>query len=297
MFTGLSAFPLTPVTENGIDEHGYARLVARLAAAGVDSIGALGSTGSYAYLTRAERTRAATIAVQAAGTVPVIVGVGALGTREVLQHIEDAQNSGASAVLLAPMTYQALTDDEVYGLYADASTNLSVPLVVYDNPGTTHVHFSDELHARIAELPMVGAIKIPPVSANTADAAARVARLRAVVPARVRLGVSGDSAGANGLLAGCDTWYSVIAGVLPAECLAIARAASTGQADQARALSAALDPLWALFTRYGSLRVASAVAEDLGLIAHPNLPRPVQGLDPEGRREVADALHTLGIGV
>ncbi|AIJ23563.1 hypothetical protein [Amycolatopsis methanolica] len=52
MFTGLSAFPLTPVTGSGIDTTACARLVSRLAAAGVDSIGALGSTGSYAYLTR-----------------------------------------------------------------------------------------------------------------------------------------------------------------------------------------------------------------------------------------------------
>ncbi len=295
MFTGLSAFPLTPVTDAGIDEQAYLRIIERLADAGVDSIGALGSTGSYAYLSREERARAGALAVQAAGTVPVILGVGALSTRDVLQHVEDAQNNGAAAVLLAPMTYQALTDNEVYNLYAEVTATLSVPLVVYDNPGTTHVHFSDELHARIAQLPRVAAIKIPPVSANHADAAARITRLRALVPAHVSIGVSGDSAGANGLLAGCDAWYSVIAGVLPTECLAIARAASAGEADEARSLSAALDPLWALFARYGSLRVASAVAEELGLLVHPNLPRPVQGLNPEGRRAVSAALTAIGI--
>lgn len=45
MFTGLSAFPLTPTDESGVDEKAFAGLVARLAEAGVDSIGALGSTG------------------------------------------------------------------------------------------------------------------------------------------------------------------------------------------------------------------------------------------------------------
>ncbi|GAA0646027.1 hypothetical protein GCM10009548_08970 [Streptomyces malaysiensis subsp. malaysiensis] len=40
MFTGLSAFPLTPLTETGIDGTAFATLVGRLAAAGVDSIGA-----------------------------------------------------------------------------------------------------------------------------------------------------------------------------------------------------------------------------------------------------------------
>lgn len=42
---------------------------------------------------------------------------------------------GASGVLLAPVTYQALTDDEVHGLFEDVTAELSVPLIVYDNPG------------------------------------------------------------------------------------------------------------------------------------------------------------------
>ena len=36
MFAGLSAFPLTPMDERGIDEAAVVRLVARLAEAGVD---------------------------------------------------------------------------------------------------------------------------------------------------------------------------------------------------------------------------------------------------------------------
>lgn len=48
MFTGLSAFPMTPVTANGVDEKGFNNILARLTTARVDSMGILGSTGSYA---------------------------------------------------------------------------------------------------------------------------------------------------------------------------------------------------------------------------------------------------------
>lgn len=294
-FTGLSAFPLTPLTETGVDERAFAGLVGRLAAAGVDSIGALGSTGSYAYLDRSERARVASLAVQCAEGVPVVVGVGAIGTRQVLRNVEDAQNAGAAGVLLAPMTYQPLTEDEVFGLYEDVSANLSVPLVVYDNPATTRVTFSDELHGRIAQLKAVASIKIPPVPANPAEATGRVAALRAMVPGHVSIGVSGDGAAANGLLAGADAWYSVIGGILPEACQAITRAAASGDAEKARALSTALDPLWLLIARYGSFRVASAVAEELGLVKPGNLPRPVRGLDGEGRLAVRNALDEIGI--
>ncbi|GIE78793.1 hypothetical protein Aph02nite_47430 [Actinoplanes philippinensis] len=144
MFTGLSAFPLTPLDDDRLDEHAYATLVTRLADAGVDSIGALGSTGSYAYLTRDERARAVQLAVRHAAGTPVIAGIGALRTRHVLQHADDAQRAGAAAVLLAPVSYQPLTDDEVYHLYEQVTAALSVPLVVYDNPRTTGFTFTDD---------------------------------------------------------------------------------------------------------------------------------------------------------
>lgn len=293
MFTGLSAFPLTPTDEVGIDERGFARLVARLAAAGVDSIGALGSTGGYAYLTRQQRARAAQIAVEAAGDVPVMIGIGALRTTEVLALVQDAQNAGASAVLLAPVSYQPLTDEEVFGLYEDVSEELSVPLCVYDNPSTTRFAFSDELHGSIAALPNVGAVKIPGVPADQAPG--RVAGLRGVLPGDVALGVSGDQFAAGGLSAGADLWFSVIGGLLPEQCLAITRAAVSGDTDEAAALSERMEPLWELFRRHGSLRVTSAAAEHLGLIGSPNLPRPLRGLHPAARQEVAAALSTLDV--
>ena len=57
----------------------------------------------------------------AAGGVPVMVGIGAVRTEHVIAHAHDAQEAGAAAVMLAPVSYQALTEDEVYGLYADVT--------------------------------------------------------------------------------------------------------------------------------------------------------------------------------
>jgi 4-hydroxy-tetrahydrodipicolinate synthase len=214
----------------------------------------------------------------------------------VLALAEDAQQEGASAVLLAPMTYQALTEDEVFGLYEQVTRELSVPLCVYDNPRTTHVHFTDELHARIAELPNVAAIKIPPVPDGPAAAKRRVESLRALVPEAVAIGVSGDWAAAAGLNAGCDTWYSVTGGLFPRTALALTRAARSGDVEEATARSARLEPLWDFFRRYGGLRVMSAAAAHLGLATEPNLPQPLQGLPAEARRELITVLDELHLG-
>ncbi len=296
MFTGLSAFPLTPLRDDTFDGPAYAGLIERLVTAGVDSITALGSTGSYMYLDRDERRQVARSAVEHAGTVPVIVGIGALRTSQVLALAEDAQEAGASAVLLAPVTYQPLTPDDVFGLFEDVTSNLSVPLVVYDNPGTTHVTFTDDLYASIARLPQVASIKIPGVPAVPALAAARVQAIRAAVPAGVTIGVSGDSSAAAGLNAGCDAWYSVIGGTLPDLALAITRTAQNGDSSDSQRLSARLEPLWALFAELGgSYRVVAAIAEHLGLVGPDCLPRPIRGLDAAARARVETVLTELQI--
>ncbi|MEE4565526.1 dihydrodipicolinate synthase family protein [Paenibacillus polymyxa] len=293
MFHGLSAFPLTPVNETGIDEKAFVALIQRLVAAGVDSIGVLGSTGNYAYLNREERFRVLQLAVHSADGIPVMTSISAIRTLEVLRLAEDAQKAGASAVLLAPISYQALTNEEVFSLYEQVTRSLSIPLCVYDNPGTSHFHFSDELHGRIAELPHVGSIKIPGVPTDPEVAKTRIKKLRESIPPHVTIGVSGDSFAVTGLNAGCEAWYSVLAGLFPKACLKITRLAQDGFADEAERLSTLLEPIWTLFHQYGSLRVVSAAAEISGLISSPCLPLPLQPLNQSAREHLKLILKNL----
>ena len=296
LFTGLGAFPLTPLANDAIDERAFSALIERLAEARVDSITALGSTGSYAYLSRAERARVAQLAVQHAGDTPVFVGVGALRTSQVLENVETAAEAGASGILLAPMTYQPLTDTDVFELFRTVSEHTELPIILYNNPGTTHFTFSTDLYAHIARLPGIASIKMPSVPADLAEARERVASIRAVVPEHVTIGISGDATAAYALSAGCDAWYSVIGGTLPEPALKITGAALAGRVDEALAESDRLDPLWQLFAEHGgSIRVIAAVAEHLGLMPERSLPLPIQGLDAEARSRVAEVLEMLDL--
>ncbi|TIP78077.1 MAG: dihydrodipicolinate synthase family protein, partial [Mesorhizobium sp.] len=55
LFQGLSAFPITPADASGrLDTAALARLLKNIEEARADSIGLLGSTGAYAFLTRQE---------------------------------------------------------------------------------------------------------------------------------------------------------------------------------------------------------------------------------------------------
>lgn len=95
-----------------MDSQAFSALVERLDAAEVDSIGILGSTGTYMYLSRAERRRA----VEAAHAVlkgrrTLMAGVGALRTDEAVALAKDAEAAGADALLLAPVSYTPLTQE------------------------------------------------------------------------------------------------------------------------------------------------------------------------------------------
>lgn len=289
MFTGLSAFPVTPVLGDSLDEDALAGLIARAAQAGVDSLGVLGSTGGYAYLDRAQRARILEVAVDGAGTVPVLAGIGAVRTDAVLDLARDAAERGASGLLLAPVSYQPLTADEVFGLFEDVTAATDLPVVVYDNPGTTGFHFTDALYSRITALPGIAAIKVPPITANVPE---RVAQLRAAVPAHVRLGISGDGAARAALAAGIDAWYSVLAGTLPEVAVALLRA-SRDDPERADRIDAALAPLWALFAERGSARVIAAIAEESGAVREAFLPRPLRKLAGEDRDRVRAALTAI----
>lgn len=282
LFAGLSAFPLTPTDAEGrLLPDVMARQLDRLAGAGVASVGLLGSTGSYAYLAPAERRDVLRLAVRAlAGRVPLIVGVGALRSDDAALLARDAARAGADGLLLAPVSYQRLTEEEVFHLVETVAQAGGLPLCLYNNPTTTNFTFSPALIARLAQLPQVAAVKMPLPSGG--DFAAELADLRPRLPAGFAIGYSGDWGAGDALLAGADGWFSVVAGLLPEPALRLTRAAQAGDAPATRQADQGFAPLWSLFREFGSFRVMYALAGllDDARIApiRPVLPLPAAAL-------------------
>ncbi|MCV3211034.1 dihydrodipicolinate synthase family protein [Mesorhizobium sp. YC-39] len=290
--SGLSAFPITPADRDGrVDTVALRRLIARLGDAQVDSIGLLGSTGTYIFLSREERRRAlAETLEETAGRMPVVVGVGALRTDEAVRLAQDAKALGAAAGLLAAASYTPLTDDEVFEHFSTVARESGLPIIVYDNPGTTHFHFTPALVNRLAKVGGIVAIKNP---TNKSDAIkSHLADQRRTLPEGFSIGYSGDWNAAEAMIAGADTWYSVLAGILPEACMMIVRAAQQGDAAEARRIDATLSPLWSLFQEFSSLRVVYALAELLD-ICRADPPRPILPLPAAAKDRVAAALECL----
>jgi 4-hydroxy-tetrahydrodipicolinate synthase len=287
---GLSAFPITPADRSGkVDTDALRAVLSPLLDAGVDSIGLLGSTGTYPYLTREERRRAVETAIkQVAGRIPVLVGIGALRTDDAVKLADDARVSGAAVGLLAPVSYTPLTDEEVFQHFTTVVRESGLPVCVYDNPGTTHFRFSIDLVARLSKVEGIIGLKSPAPDVN--EITSHLSGLRRAVPRGFSLGYSADWNCVEALLAGGDTWYSVLGGICPKICVAIARAIQNGDAPRARELNERLRPVWDLFKTHSGLRVVYAMAEKI-CAAKP--PLPILPLPPAIVQTISETIASL----
>lgn len=287
LFTGLSAFPITPTTPRGeVVTADLKRLVSRIESGGADSVGLLGSTGTYMFLSRDERRRAVAAAVESAVSIPIIVGVGAMRTDDAQDLARDAASEGASGLILAPVAYTSLREEEVFEHFLAVASASSLPLCIYSNPSTTNFTFAPDLVARLSTIPTIAAIKLPLPASG--DIQGDLKAFRRAAP-DLSIGYSGDWGCKEALLVGADCWYSVAGGLFPQQAAAIVSAAIKGNLEEADRCDAAFADLWRLFRAHGSLRLIYAAANMLGLTdAQP--PRPLLPNDKELRATLTKAL-------
>ena len=124
MLRGALAAAVTPLREDGaaLDEQAFRPYLDFLAAAGLDGVLALGTTGEGILLSAAERRRAAELFLD--GPLPVIVHCGAQTTHETSALAEHAAASGAAGVAVISPPYFALDDDALLTHLAAAAREI-----------------------------------------------------------------------------------------------------------------------------------------------------------------------------
>ncbi|MBC9811050.1 dihydrodipicolinate synthase family protein [Crocinitomicaceae bacterium CZZ-1] len=161
LFKGVIAYPITPFDDNGqVNIPLFKRLVERLVISGSHAIAPLGSTGVLPYLSDEEKEAVTEATIQqVSGRVPTLVGVSNLTTEKTIYHARFAEKSGATAVMIIPMSYWKLTDDEIVDHYDAVASKISIPIMAYNNPATSGVDMSPALLKRLLEIPNVTMIK------------------------------------------------------------------------------------------------------------------------------------------
>lgn len=160
-FKGVIAYPITPFDHNEkVDLPLFKQLLERLVVSGSHAVAPLGSTGVLPYLSDEEKEAVTEATVQqVAGRVPILAGVSNLTTERTIHHARFAEKAGATAVMIIPMSYWKLTDDEIVKHYDSVASKISIPIMAYNNPATSGVDMSPALLKRLLEIPNVTMIK------------------------------------------------------------------------------------------------------------------------------------------
>lgn len=151
MLQGIIAYPVTPFSAAGdVDLKALEALIDRLIADGVHGIAPLGSTGESAYLSDAEWEAVADTSIRAVRKrVPTVVGISDLTTAGAVRRARFAEQAGADAVMVLPVSYWKLSNDEIVGHYRAIGDAIGIPVMLYNNPATSGVDLSPELIATI----------------------------------------------------------------------------------------------------------------------------------------------------
>lgn len=200
---------ITPFNNNEIDVNAIKKLVEWHIAEGTQAIVACGSTGEAALLTPSERKIVLeTVVASANKRIPIIAGCGAPSTHETKAMMTEAKEIGCDAALVVTPYYVKPTPEGVWQHFK-ALNDIGLPIVVYNNPGRAVTGLSVDTVVRLAELPMVIAIK------DSCEDLTRVIKMRQRITKEFSF-LSGDDPIATAYMAhGGNGVVSVSANVMP----------------------------------------------------------------------------------
>ncbi|WP_019450849.1 4-hydroxy-tetrahydrodipicolinate synthase [Cupriavidus sp. BIS7] len=243
---------VTPLRNDQIDIDGVQRLASHYAAAGVDGLIVLGTTGEGGLLADAERfmiTAATLEAVQ--GAVPVMAGVGGVATHAVCEQVRRLDRLDLAGYLVPPPYYLRVSDEGIAWHMRSVASHTARPLMLYNVPKRTGCTISPDLTWRLAAHPQIVAIK-------ECDPAG----MRALAcQDRIDVFCGDDAAMLDHLLRGGAGIVPAAAHIRPDLFVRLLQLARTGREEAARALFRQLSPLIGLlFSEPNPAPVKAALA-------------------------------------
>ena len=119
------------------------KLVNHLIAKGVSGLYVAGSTGESYLLSLKEREMLLEEVIRSAsGRVPVIASIGVVATEDGKRLARHAEKAGAAAVSAVPPIYFPFTKEECICYYEDLASAVDIPVMVYNIPAMSGVHFT-----------------------------------------------------------------------------------------------------------------------------------------------------------
>lgn len=283
---------VTPfASDESIDEPALRALV-RHVLPHVDGVVPCGTTGEFVYLNPDEQKRVVEIVVsEVAGRVPVIAGAGAASTQQAIQLAQQAQEAGASAVLVVTPYFLHPSDKGIYQHFYEIARAVDLPLVLYNIPQVVDAYLPRTVIEDLADIPNVVALK------DSSGNLTYTMEVLELVGDRLDVMIGHDEVVLPALAGGCAGMILASAQVFPEIWQQLYAAVQAGDLTTARALQMSVQKLSRIFCRHGGGVAVKVALNMMGVTAgNPRRPLMKQGgvLINEVAAEIRLELEKLG---
>ncbi len=274
-----------------VDEEAFRRLIRHLLPH-VDGLVTSGTTGEFPYLSRAEKRRLVEIAREEAGGKPVIAGAGASSTREAIALARDAQEAGASALLVVTPFFLHPSEKGLYQHFYELAQAVDLPIILYNIPQVMDQVLPRTVIEDLADLPNIVALK------DSSGDLTYTMEVLEYCGDRLDVLIGHDEIVVPALAGGCAGMILASAQVYPQVWQKVLRLVREGKLEEARAEQWRVQKLSRIFCRYGGGVAVKQALALLGLDMGPPR-RPLKGvggaLIHETRAEIRLELEKLGL--
>ena len=291
IFTGAATALITPLTPEGVDYPKMRELLEWQIAEGIGALVICGTSGEGSTLSDEEHRAVLKFCKDVVGDrVPLIAGTGSNDTAYAISLTKFACEIGYDAMLVVTPYYNKATQNglvQMFTAIADASTK---PIILYNVPSRTGVNIEPATYARLAEHPMIAAIK----EANSNIA--KIVETMALCGDKLDLYSGNDDQIVPLLACGGKGVISVLSNVLPRKTQEMCSKYFAGDVKGAFAMQADMfELIKALFCEVNPIPVKAAMAamgycEDFVRL-------PLTSMEPAHKEVLLQCMREQGINV
>lgn len=214
--------------DESVDLDATARVIRALLSDGVSGLVLCGTVGENCSLSLDEKTDLMAVAVaEAAGRVPVIVGIAEYTARFAAETVRRARSAGVDGLMvMPPMVYPARPHETIAYFRAVASLS-DLPVMIYNNPPSYRTDVTPAMLAGLADMETIVAFK------ESSGDTRRIVDVRNMTGDRFIPFCGLDDVVVESVALGAVGWVSGLSNVFPREGETLFRLARDGRLREA----------------------------------------------------------------
>ena len=160
VFTGTATAIITPFHDGKVDYKKFGELIDLQIAGGVSGVVVCGTTGESSTQSLEEHIATVDYCVKYVNNrIKVVAGAGSNDTQAALFLSQEAEKSGADALLMVTPYYNKTTQRGLVKHYSYVADRVSIPIIMYNVPSRTGLSITADSYKELSKHPNINGVK------------------------------------------------------------------------------------------------------------------------------------------